>query len=710
MPRSLRGVLAVLSCTLLAPLAASAAGVGVLSDFDNPVRSLFPSDVFTVKDLTQNTGRRVRLPKPSCADRPSDCADIDVINTLDGFNLQPRLSVAFDGPIDVSTVSSQTVFLVSLGSTLPGGPFPLHVVGIDQVVWDPATLTLHVESDELLDQHTRYAFFVTGGVHDLDGDPVTATEGFLRLQHDASFAARHEELKDYGMDVRAVLRQVRRASLDRHPIVAISLFTTQSATSTLEKVRAQIKGATPEPADFLLGAGGSRTVFPLSTLSGIAFNRQIGTNQFVTVPVPVAALAVIPGAVGTVAFGRFASPDYEAPGRFFPPIGTRTGTPAVQGTNDVFFTLFLPAGAPPPNGWPVAIFGHGFGDNRNNSPYVVGASMAAQGIATVAINVVGHGGGPAGTLTVVRTDGAPVSLSAGGRGIDQNGDGLIDATEGSSAAPPRGIIGSRDGLRQTVIDLMQLVREIEVGVDVDGDAHADLDAARIYYFGQSFGGIYGTKFLAVEPSVAAGVPNVGGGSIIEISRLGGFRPLVTAALAARVPSLLNLPGGFNENIPLRDQPAVVNTVAGAMAIQEVLDRTEWVSQAGNPVAYAPHLRKSPLHGVPPKSVIFQFAKGDQTVPNPTTTAILRAGALADRATYFRNDLAFAADPAVPKNPHTFLTRITTPSVAAVAFGAQRQIATFFASDGMTIIDPDGPGVLFEVPIVGPLPEDLSFIP
>jgi hypothetical protein len=340
----------------------------------------------------------------------------------------------------------------------------------------------------------------------------------------------------------------------------------------------------------------------------------------------------------------------------------------------------------------------------------VGASMAAQGIATVAINVVGHGGGPAGTLTVVRTDGAPVSLSAGGRGIDQNGDGLIDATEGSSAAPPRGIIGSRDGLRQTVIDLMQLVREIEVGVDVDGDAHADLDAARIYYFGQSFGGIYGTKFLAVEPSVAAGVPNVGGGSIIEISRLGGFRPLVTAALAARVPSLLNLPGGFNENIPLRDQPAVVNTVAGAMAIQEVLDRTEWVSQAGNPVAYAPHLRKSPLHGVPPKSVIFQFAKGDQTVPNPTTTAILRAGALADRATYFRNDLAFAADPAVPKNPHTFLTRITTPSVAAVAFGAQRQIATFFASDGMTIIDPDGPGVLFEVPIVGPLPEDLSFIP
>jgi len=480
---------------------------------------------------------------------------------------------------------------------------------------------------------------------------------------------------------------------------------------TLEKVRAQVKHATPAAADFNLGPGGSRTVFPLGAITGITFRRQIGTAQFVDVPVPVAGLSVIPGAVGTVAFGRFSSPDYEAAGRFIPPIGTRSGRPVAQGANDLVFTLFLPAGARPAQGWPVALFGHGFGDTMNNSPYVVGASMAAQGIATVAINVVGHGGGAAGTLTVARGGDLPVTLPAGGRGIDQNGDGLIDATEGSSAAPPRGIIGSRDGLRQTVIDLMQLVREIEVGMDADGDGQADLDASRIYYFGQSFGGIYGTQFLAVEPDVAAGVPNVAGGSIVEITRLSpAFRPLLTAALAARVPPLLNLPGGFNENLPFRDQPPVVNTVAGAMPIQELIDRTEWVSQAGNPVAYAPHLRADPLRGVPAKSVIFQFAKGDQTVPNPTTSAILRASGLADRATYFRNDLAFAANPAVPKNPHTFLTRINVPAVAAVAFGAQRQIATFFASDGTAIIDPDGAGPLFEVPIAGPLPEELSYIP
>jgi hypothetical protein len=49
-------------------------------------------------------------------------------------------------------------------------------------------------------------------------------------------------------------------------------------------------------------------------------------------------------------------------------------------------------------------------------------------------------------------------------------------------------------------------------------------------------------------------------------------------------------------------------------------------------------------------------------------------------------------------------------VADVGAGARQQIAEFFASDGETIIDPDGAGALFEVPIVPPLPEELNFIP
>jgi hypothetical protein len=254
---------------------------------------------------------------------------------------------------------------------------------------------------------------------------------------------------------------------------------------------------------------------------------------------------------------------------------------------------------------------------------------------------------------------------------------------------------------------MELVKVLEAGVDVDGDSGVDLSTSRIYYAGQSFGGIYGAQLLGLEPDIRAGVPNVPGGPIIEIARLSpSFRPLVGIALITRTPSLYNAAPNppfytsFDENIPLRNLPILTDTVPGASAIQEFIDRTEWVQQAGNPAAYAPYITKP---------VIVQFARGDKTVPNPTASAILRACGCAARATLFRNDLAFQANPLVPKNPHTFLTNIAVASVALYAIQAQTQIATFFATNGATTIDPDGAAPFFETP-TSMVPEDLAFIP
>jgi hypothetical protein len=84
--------------------------------------------------------------------------------------------------------------------------------------------------------------------------------------------------------------------------------------------------------------------------------------------------------------------------------------------------------------------------------------------------------------------------------VDQNGDGTIDSTEGLSATGAQSDIGTRDGLQQTVADLMQVVRAIKGGVDADNDGTPDLNPNLIYYFGQSLGGIYGTTFLAAEPN------------------------------------------------------------------------------------------------------------------------------------------------------------------------------------------------------------------
>jgi hypothetical protein len=203
--------------------------------------------------------------------------------------------------------------------------------------------------------------------------------------------------------------------------------------------------------------------------------------------------------------------------------------------NEIYFNLFVPTGPTPAGGWPVAIFGHPNGAYKEDPSLFVAGSMAARGIATVAINAVGHGFGPLGTLTVSRSVGGPVTFSAGGRGIDQDGDGLIASNEGLSTARPRDIVLFGDGIRQTVADLTQLVRVIEVGMDVDGDGQDDLDPSRIFYFGQSFGANYGTVFLAVEPRVRAGVLTVAGDPLAN-RQWGAGRPALGTLLDSRQPS------------------------------------------------------------------------------------------------------------------------------------------------------------------------------
>ncbi len=684
------------------PLTASAAGVRVLFDLRDPNRTLFPSDQFTVLDFRQNTFQRVHLPKPDCRVEPVACEDIDVLNTLDGFNLQPRLTIPFSGAIDVASVSSETIFLVSLGSILGGGSAG-RKVGINQIVWDAASLTLHAGSDELLDQHTRYVLIVTDGVRDAHGHPIVGA----------------------GLDDEAVEALERARAPRHHRAVAATVFTTLSATSVLEKIRNQVKAGTVAPVDFRIGTNGERAVFPFSPAVSAVQHRQVGTNTFVDVPLPTILLTglALPGtgAIGQLAYGRFSSPSYLTSGAFITPIGTRTGKPVVQGTNTIYVSLFTPATPKPANGWPVAIAGHGFGDSREGLPFTIAGSLARQGIATLAINVVGHGGGPLGTITVA-TPTQTVSFLSGGRGVDQNGDGAIDGTEGASAVRPNTLRGSTDGLRQTVTDLMQLVREIQVGIDVDGDGSRDLDPARIYYTGQSFGGIYGTMFLAIEPDVRVGVPNVPGGPAIEIIRLSPFFRETLFAPGVALRNLANNPSGATpgsrivENIPLRNEPARINSVPGAMALQDYIDRSRWAAGVGDPVTYAPHLRKSPLAGMTAKSVIIQFGMGDQIVPNPTQTAVVRAGDLADRLTFFRTDLFYATQPRPlpaqvlpPLYPHTFLNTFSSAGSAAVSLQAQAQIATLFATDGAVTIDPDGAGPLFETPIASPLPETLNFL-
>ncbi|MCL5744470.1 MAG: hypothetical protein M1541_11185 [Acidobacteria bacterium] len=687
----------VLACAFWG--AANAAGVKVRFDPASPEVGPYPSDFLTSADMAQITGKRVQLPLPDCEGQPDSCRELDLINQLDGFNLSPRVHVRFSAPVDPDSFKDG-IILVALDNLFadePGRHNNGDIVAINQIIYDPDTNTVYAKSDAVLDQHRSYALVVTDAVKDAGGDPVEAENAYSNCIADpqdgycAALAQALTVLPDLG----------------GRSVVGASVFTTLSATAWMRNARALVQNW---PLN--LQRTGTKSIFRVADLDSFTWNQQIGPGTFRDFSLPLNNPLL--SGIGQVAFGSYRSPRFLNDSQIIDPAPTAAELPAPPGDAEIFFHALLPSTAKPAAGYPVVIFGHGFGDSRFGGPSAMAGTLAQTGFATVAINAVGHGFGPDGTVTIKEKNGSTTVLPAGGRGIDLNGDGSIDATEGCMILSPSPV-GLRDCFRQTVVDLMQLVRAIRTGVDLDGDGLNDLDPDRIYYGGESLGSLYGTMLAAMEPDVRAAALNVGGGSVVDIARWSpAYRPWAGDFLASRVPPLVNPGDPFDENYVLRNQPVKVNDQPGAIDIQNYFELLEWLQAAGDPLSYAPQLS--------PKPVLWQFAKGDRTVPNPTTSALIRAAGMQSSTSYYRHDLARARYSSLPEDPHSYLLfflSVDTGDINVNLFGvpigqaAQEQIAGFFAADGSSIPDPNNNtlvrslyGNIFEVP--ADLPEDFNW--
>ena len=614
--------------------------------------SLFPSDDLTVRDAGQLTGKRLNLPLRNCDTRRTDCEETRLLNQLDGFDIDPRVAIGFGQAIAVDRVTPQTVYLERVG----GG----ERVPLDRLVWSPARNTLYGHPERQLAESTSYRIVVTEAVC---GEAASTT------------------------------------------------FTTMSASAALAQMRAQLDdgsaydaaGIAPGDRGLDFEQGGTRTVFDAATVTRIRRYDDVGPGALREANVP--NLATV--GAGMYAFGSFRSPYFLTEDRVIPATPTASGEPSVTGPQEVGFTLIVPRGTKPAGGWPVAIFGPGI--TRSKYDLFLAADLNAQrGIATIATDPAGHAFGPRSEASVdLRTvPPSTVRFSGFGRGRDLDGDNTITNQEGVRAPiqpHPLASIGLRDGLRQTALDNMALARAIGRGVDVDGDTVEDLRRTGVSYYAQSLGGIYGTMLMGVDPLVRAGALNVPGGPILDIARQSpSFRDQVAADLGNRGPALLN--GGregFTESLPLFLDPPVTEPARGAVAIQDAFASINWLNRPGSPETFAPLLRRSPLGGVGAKRILYQFAFGDETVPNPTSATLMRAGGLQDVTTFYRNDRT----PSASLNPHGFLL---DPTIAGRNLG-QRQILDFLVSEGTSITDPDGPLPIFEVPIADPATlETLNF--
>ncbi len=128
----------------------------------------------------------------------------------------------------------------------------------------------------------------------------------------------------------------------------------------------------------------------------------------------------------------------------------------------------------PVAGWPVVIFQHGITGNRTQAAAIAG-TYASQGFVVAAIDIPLHGvTDPSNPLLPGHGASArSTSTSSTTRPARPAPDGIIDPS-GTYFINLSSLLTSRDNLRQSAIDIIQLVSALP-GLDLDGDASPDID-------------------------------------------------------------------------------------------------------------------------------------------------------------------------------------------------------------------------------------------
>lgn len=668
-------------------------------------KAIFPSDVFTSPAATA-TGVQIQFKndeKDCLQTGQAVCSNADLLNRLDGFSVNPRISVCFSGEVDWAKAEDGISFVRA--SDPASAP-----IGLKQVIHDSNSHCLYAKPERILDQRTQYLLLIRNTVTDSGGQSVV---------EDSRFQACLASGQPYCAKLAAALNQ---SAIQRESVVGASLFTTLDATGWLEGAYQYVNRTQPP----LTLPAGFPWQFPTAFLKSITWNPENSKLPPQNIPVQ----QVLEG-VGSIAFGLFPSPNYINTSG--PDVGTITNSPdqpvAVPqlvggltfGYVPVSFHVFLPNKPAPPGGYPAVIYGHGLGDSQYGAPTYMASTLAKAGYATIAIEILGHGYGAGSTVTVRDKFGLTYKMLAPGRGVQIMPGEPIGPADGCFAP---GAIATRDCGRQTAVDLFAFIKTIQrtngLGLGLNPQA--------ISYFGQSFGSIAGTLMHAVAPDIQSAVFDVGGGPFVDVARLSVTgRPVAVQYLcglgllnvhtrAETCPAGHNLAANakpqdyfkdeFNDSYPYRDSAVVTAPEPGALSIQAAFEAAEWLGMLGDVLSYAPHMKSAPLSGVQAKNFLLLNSDGDMEVPNPTNTAFSRAAGADGQTIRFLfpnalgpapeyQALAGVMDPAIPdplpilphritSNPTVFTPEFPNQLEKAIALAKQTAVADFFKSGGSVI--------------------------
>jgi hypothetical protein len=460
----------------------------------------------------------------------------------------------------------------------------------DDDVWDfgavldfyeRETHTLIMRPVHTLEPGTRYAVVLTRDLIGEEGKPVQSPFGGI------NHASQTRELER----LRTILPQHFPQRFDERleDVQFAWTFTTQVPTQELEVIRAGLYGhgvlarladEFPARLHMLHAVRGSQAPNPMTFDLGAIL------------PIILTVAAQEAGAEGArVIEEAFGEIDYLVSGTFLSPyflvdkghLGDRDAdaalgpkaTPvdddesfqidvvtgeAVYSIGEVPFMCTVPrarAGRPAP--FPTIIYSHAIGSTRLEILVFAGA-MAKFGLATCTIDNVGHG------LAIPSEYDRLIQQLANSRGLPNlagvlNHHRARDVTNNGVPDPggdyfTSDMLHSRDMMRQTTIDQLQLVRILrtfdgqlrfpdgidetdpfirhrrelvagwdqsgdgvaELAGDFNGDGTIDLGGAGPYVaWGTSLGGIQTSILAAIEPTIIAAASNAGGGGLTDIA-------------------------------------------------------------------------------------------------------------------------------------------------------------------------------------------------
>ncbi|MBI5480866.1 MAG: hypothetical protein HY906_18550 [Deltaproteobacteria bacterium] len=483
-------------------------------------------------------------------------------NRLDGFGVSADFMFELTRAVDPSTATNRSLKLYRLSDPAPAVEIPIAKVTVmsadgaapcQQTPVDAGCkqiLLRLADADLPLTGKTTYVLVVHDGLRGLDGKPVVpmlighfmtaeqplALDGVSQLESVVDTDAARLE------GVRGTIAEFL-THLGRNDVVTAWPLTTMDALPALRDAigLAGKIGAAPNPENVTIRqvndsnrADSFGTLFP-GNLSGV---------------VRLAYESRLDG-VGRIVEGTIKSPYF---------LDRQTRRWHLDGSyelEDVHFIMTVPENPPRPT--PVVIFGHAIVTDRRFVLTIAGA-LAQKGFASVAVDFPFHGERiacvEAGSLISFPNflpqelqdllgtgwdqpmlkmypckSGADATCSPDGKCLDQNGNpeafsNIIDLGSGEVLMDMKPASGAafldindipyiNDHFAQAVVDLGALKRSLREGY-WEVAAGTTFTTDKLYYAGQSLGGIIGATYVAMDPDIARAVLNVPGCDLVDM--------------------------------------------------------------------------------------------------------------------------------------------------------------------------------------------------